>query len=115
MTLSFRKLVVHEDRLRSAITPELFATDEAIKLVEEGMSFRDAYRQVGTHLDALSGYDIDTVLQSRKSTGYSGNLGLDRVDNWLGKEKLQLKELQAVHHGAVTNLLGEPGTLIRRD
>lgn len=115
MTLSFRKLVVHEDRLRSAVTPELFATDEAIKLVEEGMSFRDAYRQVGTHLDALSGYDIDTVLQSRTSTGYSGNLGLDRLDNWLGKEKLQLKELQAVHYGAMTKLLGEPGTLIRRD
>jgi argininosuccinate lyase len=29
------------------MTPELFATQEAYKLVKNGMSFRDAYVQVG--------------------------------------------------------------------
>ena len=35
------------DRDRCALTPELFATEEAYKLVKQGVPFRDAYRQVG--------------------------------------------------------------------
>jgi len=35
------------DRERCALAPELFATEEAYKLVKQGVPFRDAYRQVG--------------------------------------------------------------------
>lgn len=35
------------ERLQAAMSPELFATEEAYELVRQGVPFRDAYRQVG--------------------------------------------------------------------
>ncbi len=40
--------------MRAALSPDLFATAEALGRVASGVAFRDAYREVGTHLDALS-------------------------------------------------------------
>lgn len=37
---------VNEEACATAMTEELFATEEALKLVKEGMAFRDAYRKV---------------------------------------------------------------------
>ncbi len=37
---------VNEEACAAAMTEELFATEEALKLVKEGMAFRDAYRKV---------------------------------------------------------------------
>lgn len=42
-----RGLSVNADRCAEAMTPELFATEEAYKLVREGVPFREAYRRVG--------------------------------------------------------------------
>lgn len=79
MQLCFARLTVHADALRSAFTPEIFATDEAIAAVKGGASFRDAYRQVGTSLDAVAQEDPDKAISERRSTGTTGNLGLNRV------------------------------------
>lgn len=40
-------LWLNTQKLHTSMTPELFATQEAYKLVKNGMSFRDAYVQVG--------------------------------------------------------------------
>ncbi len=40
-------LNVNEERCKSAMTPELYATEKALQLVKKGVSFREAYRQVG--------------------------------------------------------------------
>lgn len=37
---------VDEEKCRRACTPEIYATEEAYRLVESGMPFRDAYRKV---------------------------------------------------------------------
>jgi argininosuccinate lyase len=37
---------INEDKCNNAMTPELFATEEAYKLVKNGMPFRDAYKIV---------------------------------------------------------------------
>ena len=79
MQLCFARLEVHADALRSAFTPEIFATDQAIAAVKSGKSFRDAYRQVGTSLDAVVPEDPDKAISERCSTGTTGNLGLDKV------------------------------------
>jgi len=36
-----------EEKLKSAMTPELFATEKALDLVKNGENFRDAYKKVG--------------------------------------------------------------------
>ncbi len=42
----FKNLQIHKDNLDKAMTSDLFATEEVYKLVNKGMSFRDAYMQV---------------------------------------------------------------------
>jgi argininosuccinate lyase len=46
MTRVVRDLSVDRERCAAAMTEELHATEEAYKLVKEGMPFRDAYRKI---------------------------------------------------------------------
>ncbi len=46
MTLVIKNLEAKKQNLESACTKELYATDEAYRLVKGGMSFREAYQQV---------------------------------------------------------------------
>ena len=46
ITLVVKNLEVKKENLESACTKELYATDEAYRLVKGGMNFRDAYREV---------------------------------------------------------------------
>src|SRR5262249_18507820 len=48
------RLDFDRDRLRSAITPDLYATDVAVELARSGMPFRDAYRKVADEIGALA-------------------------------------------------------------
>ena len=66
----------NEERLRSSIDPELFATDLATDLAAKGMPFREAYRQVGDALSDIDEEDLESCLKNRSSLGASGNLGL---------------------------------------
>jgi len=64
-------------RMREAITPAMFATDRATALAARGMPFRDAYRQVGQEIDALTQRPIDESIAQRTSLGGPGHLGLN--------------------------------------
>ncbi len=87
MNLTVGKLGVNEDKLIKGFIPEIFATDKAFELVEEGVPFRDAYREVGLHLDKLGEMDPYSVVQKRTSTGTTGNLNLEFAQKEL--ERLQ--------------------------
>ena len=64
-------------RIEAALTPDLYATDEAYRLVrEQGMAFRDAYRQVGRNLDQVPVPDHERTVRGRTHAGSTGNLGL---------------------------------------
>ena len=76
----------NENGLKKAFEDrEIFATDAANKLVMEGMSFRDAYRQVGENLDQLKNEDISDNLKSKTHIGATGNLQLDAIAKQLSK------------------------------
>lgn len=64
---------------------EIFATDAANKLVMEGMSFRDAYRQVGENLDQLKNEDAVENIKSKTHIGATGNLRLDEYERMIKK------------------------------
>ena len=82
-SLTIQKLVVHEDILIKAFNPGVFATDAAISLVAEGKTFRDAYREVGTHPERFTGKNPHSAIKDRTSTGTAGNLRLDLALNEL--------------------------------
>jgi argininosuccinate lyase len=50
MSIVISGLETQDTRLASAMTPELFATEKAYKLVEKGMPFREAYKKVADEL-----------------------------------------------------------------
>ncbi|MCK6490678.1 MAG: argininosuccinate lyase [Planctomycetes bacterium] len=69
------------ERILAALDPGIYATDEAYRLVrEQGLTFRDAYVQVGRNLGAVAIPDHDAVVRARTHAGSTGNLGLDALD-----------------------------------
>jgi len=75
--LTFRRLRVNEERCAAAFTAEVFATDRALELVQAGVPFRDAYRQVAKELDSLANRDPRQAIRTRTHQGGTANLGLD--------------------------------------
>ena len=71
------RLEVHEEQLLKACTAELYATDVVLHRVAKGELFRDVYREVGLHLDAVEGLDPVASIEERTSLGTSGNLALE--------------------------------------
>ena len=79
MSLTISKIEVHRQNLKKGFIPEIYATDEALRYVEKGMSFRDAYREVGLNIDKLIDEDPEKVIASRTYEGTTGNLNLSAV------------------------------------
>lgn len=92
MQLTVSELVVNKENLVNAFTPEIFATDEAIKLVLSGKSFRDAYRDVGINLDSVKSMSPGEGIKTRTSTGTAGNLRLDKLVDFLTILKNDISE-----------------------
>ena len=67
------------DALRAALSPDLFATAEALRRVDAGTPFRDAYRDVGTSLDALAVPDEARALAAYRTPGTPGRVDADAL------------------------------------
>ncbi len=52
------------EKLKNAITPELFATDKAIELVNQGVPFREAYQKVGGEIEKLNSSDFTIEIKT---------------------------------------------------
>ncbi|MFC1530376.1 argininosuccinate lyase [Gemmatimonadota bacterium] len=72
MRLVVEGMEVDEAACGRAVTEELFATEEAMRLVMGGMAFRDAYRQVGERYSREG--------ESNRREDHSGNPGSDDVN-----------------------------------
>jgi argininosuccinate lyase len=71
----FSELEVNKKTCIASFTPELFATDEVLKLTSEGIPFRDAYKQVAKDPGSVAKIDPVANIQSKKHQGATGNLG----------------------------------------
>jgi argininosuccinate lyase len=78
MSLVMAEVTPKKDTLMKSLSPELFATSEANKLVKKGMPFRDAYQQVKEHLGDLKVPDLVAALKEVTSIGGPGNLQLSK-------------------------------------
>ncbi len=50
MTLTVENLIINQEQLNKAMTPELYATEKANALVKQGVPFREAYKEVAHNL-----------------------------------------------------------------
>lgn len=81
MSIVIKNLKPNRERLIEEMTPELFAAHKAFAMVKTGMSFRDAYREVGENLGKLKidPNEIVTMLKESRHQGGVGNLGLEKL------------------------------------
>ncbi len=112
MTLTFDKLQVNPEKLKEGFSTDIYATDVALNLVAGGMSFRDAYREVGLNLDKLGQQNPDESITSRTYPGTTGNLALEQAEASL-EELMKTCESREEHiAAAVKSLMGEDVSLI---
>lgn len=78
------------DKMRQAISPEMYATDLAVELAVDGVPFRDAYKRVAQSQEALGQRSPEQSLQARTSPGACADLGLDTLDAQIQDLKAQL-------------------------
>ncbi len=106
MNLTIIKLVVNEENLMKGFTPEIYATDAALELVKKGMPFRDAYKQVGLHLDKLESYDPGLIIKAKTSSGNTGNLGAEITERILQRKTKDYAAENARINEVLERLLG---------
>jgi len=76
-----KRLVPNEKALLGDMSPDMFAAHKAFELVKKGLSFRDAYVEIGQHLDdiEIDQESIAAMLKESKHQGGTGNLRLDEL------------------------------------
>ncbi len=95
MNKVFSGLSVHEENLKKDMTKEIFATDYALSMVNDGMPFREAYKKVAKDIDALSSLDPEEVLRDRTHIGTPGNLEIEKDRNFvedIGRDIIVMQE-----------------------
>jgi argininosuccinate lyase len=79
-------LEFNEDKMRQAISGEMFATDTALERAARGIPFRTAYLDEKKNLDQAGVPDAASSLAQRISPGACGDLQLDRIRVRLERE-----------------------------
>lgn len=100
-------LIPNTQSLERAMTPELFATGEALNLVSQGLPFRDAYQKVGQSLNSLPKptiFEITESLSASKHTGGTGNLGLAHLYSLLYQEKSMYEKEKGLYEESIKNI-----------
>ena len=127
MTLTVERLQVSEAALARSLTPELYVTDAAFALVQQGVAFRDAYRQAADYRQAAQGNAVSggndaggeappaagAALAARTATGTAGNLGLAGRRRLVVAERQRVTDDAARAAGALTALMGRPVAVYR--
>jgi argininosuccinate lyase len=113
MRSMIQRLQVNEAALRSGCVSELYATDEVLKRLSAGASFRDVYREVGMDLGSVATYDPDETIRNRTSEGTTGNLGLGVVQETCKQVELECEGMLASLESTYTTLTGMELQLVR--
>lgn len=84
--LLIRHLTPIKKNLEQACTTEIFAAEEANKLVKsKGYSFREAYLEIKSSAKKAEEPDWDHLRESYSHLGSPGNSGLNELKKWLKK------------------------------
>ncbi len=115
MEITIDRMEVHKERLLESCSPELFATDQVFELVSQGASFRDAYKEIGTHPERFTTMDPLLVIENRTSIGEAGNLRLNLLFEGCENLSNKLTATENAYLYAMEQLAGEPVEPFHRD
>ena len=114
MTLTIERLQVSEAALARSLTPELYVTDAAFALVQQGVAFRDAYHRAARGNAAVDAAPAKgAALAARTATGTAGNLGLAGRRRLVAAERQRVTDDAARAAGALAALMGRPVAVYR--
>ncbi len=102
-------LAVDRARSLAALDAGTMSTDEALRLVEAGVPFRTAYRDVAAAIARGEGFARPApseILRRRTSTGGLGNLGLSTLRGRLARERRWSRVARARFNAAMSRLAG---------
>jgi argininosuccinate lyase len=100
------RIQVNRDRLAASIRPEVFATDEALKLVADGVPFREAYKKVREQLKDVGERDPVAALDEREKAGWSGSIDFETLNRDLSEARMYAREKRSKFNKTVSTLLG---------
>ncbi len=72
-------MTIDEARLRAGFTPGVFATDAALRMVAQGVPWREAYHDVRDHLERLESEDPDAAVAAKTHLGATAGLDWDAI------------------------------------
>lgn len=111
--LLIASITIHPDALQSAITPELFATHYALKLVQQGSPFRQAYQQAAQKYQDLKTSDFSACTSSH--LGSTSNLGLEILRKQLQQEQKIYQLEKQKYQIVIKSLLSKKGIYEKQD
>jgi len=105
MTPLVRQLRVRPERLRTAFTPDVFATDRALELVASGMPFRDAYHTVRARLGELAPEDPDAAIARKTHLGATAGIRWHELRRRIRSARDEARREQSALYRAWSRLL----------
>lgn len=93
------------DRLRGALSPDVYAADAAFELVKGGMPFRDAYRKIKDELESLPEVPAQVNLDKGVTPGTPANPGLEELQGTLREFSEKILHCQSLRSGGLEQLL----------
>ncbi len=105
MNKVFSGLSVHQENLKKDMTKEIFATDYALSMVDDGMSFRDAYRKVAKEIDSLKPLKPEDVIRDRTHIGTPANLEIDRDRDFVEDMERNIMVMREEFHNRLKILM----------
>ena len=101
----FKCLKVNKENCEKALTKDIFATDIAYEYVKNGMTFRDAYRNIAKELDNIKVKDVYKHVSNKRHVGTAGNLGLDEIELQIKNNIKSLYSKKMQFQSVMDNLL----------
>lgn len=103
--LTIAQLKINADICIEAFSNELFATDHVLRLVQKGMSFREAYKKVGLAPELVPMEDPVVNIQQKTHQGASGNLNLEISNKKCAEYLAWMQHEQSLYQKAINQLL----------
>lgn len=100
------RLEPDRQRMRAALTSEIYATDYAYRLMREGLPFRDAYRRAAAEYTDAALPDPLIALAERTSSGAPGNPRLELAAGQAAALRERLQPIRSAHRESCERLLG---------
>ncbi|MEI6533220.1 MAG: argininosuccinate lyase [Candidatus Roizmanbacteria bacterium] len=103
--LLIENIAPNKESLTRALGSEIYATGASYDLVQKGIPFREAYKQIGENLDHLKKVDSDEVLRQSQHIGGTGNLNLSQITDQIINLKKKISKERSSFENTLEKLI----------